>query len=112
MNHKKCRLFLWISFILFTLSVISVISSGILSYCEVKTEFPNNEDRRLSDELVAIAFVSIWMTIPCLASELSFIRSICKILKYRPTGYIKICYIISSISAFVAVSFFGLISLT
>lgn len=107
MKNKKSRLFLWISFTLFALSIIAVISSMIVSYYNVKTDFPN-DDRRVTEELVAIAFVDMWMAIPSLGSELSFIRSVYKILKHEPKGCVKTCYIISSLLAFLAFTFFHL----
>ena len=107
MKNKKSRLFLWISLSFFALTVIAVISSMIVSYYNVKTAFPN-DDRRVTDELVAIAFVGVWMAVPSLGSELSFIRSVYKMLKHEPKGCIKTCYIISSLLAFIAFAFFHL----
>ena len=105
MKNKKCRLFLLISFILFALSVIAVISSMIVSYYKVKTTFPG-DDMRLTDEVVAIAFTCIWMIIPSWGLELSFIRSVYKILKYKPNKWVRICYIISTFWAVFAVAFY------
>ena len=102
--NKKLRLFLFISFILFVLSIIAFICNMILSYYKVKTNF-TNDDMRLNDEVIAIVFVSIWMIFPCLGSELSLIRSIYKILKHKPNGYVKLCYILSASLAFFAFTF-------
>ncbi len=105
MKNKKCRSFLLVSFILFVLSVIAVISSMIVSYYKVKTGFPN-DDMRLTDEIVGIAFVCIWMIIPCWGLELSFIRSVYKMLKYKPNKWVRICYIISASLAVLSVAFY------
>ena len=101
MRNKKCYWFLWISFILFALSVIAVILNVVVSYYKVSSCF-SNDDMRITDELVAIVFVSIWMTIPTLGAELSFIRSVYKILKNKPKGWIKIFYISSASLATIA----------
>lgn len=108
MKNKRHGLFLWASFTLFALSVIVVILNMIVSYYKVKTEFPT-DDMRITDELVAIVLISVWIIIPSLASELSCIRSVYKILKYEPTGYVKLCYIISASLAFLSFSFQWLI---
>lgn len=114
MNSKKVRLFLWISFIIFALSVIAVVLSMIVSYYKVKTDFPN-DNMRVTNELVAMVIVSVCVIIPAFGSELSLIRSIYKILKHAPIGYVKVCYSISYLLAFLALAFlclmfFGLIS--
>ena len=104
MKSKKLYLFLLISFILFALSIITVIYSMIASYYEVKNNFPS-DGMRLTDEVATMVFVCIWMILPCLGAELSFIRSIYKIFKNKPIGYIKLCYILSTFLAFLAFTF-------
>ena len=107
-TNKKHSIFLLICIILFALSVIVIISNAIVSYFDVKNSFPN-DDRRMTDELVAIVFVTVWMTIPSLGAELSFIRSTYKIIKYEAKVYIKICYIISASLAAIAFTFYFLV---
>ena len=51
------------------------------------------------------AFFVMLIAIPFWGAELSFIRSVYKILKYRPKGKTKLCYIISSVTAFSAIAF-------
>lgn len=112
---KKRNLFLWLSFTVFILSVIAVILHMFFSYYQVKTDFPN-DTQRITDELVAMVFVSACITVPCLGSQLSCIRSIYKVFKHRPQGFVKICYVVSFVVAFLAFSFhwlnfFGFINL-
>ena len=109
MKNKKCRFFLFVSFLLFTLSVVAAISSMIVSYYKVKTGFPG-DDTRLTDEVVAIAFVCTWMIIPCWGLELSFIRSVYKMLKYKPNKLVRICYIISASLTVLSFAFYFAIS--
>ena len=110
MDNKKYRLFLLISFMFFVLSVIAVISSIFIPYYKIKSDFPNDA-RKIMVEVgfgLAMAFLLIP---PFWGSELSFIRSIYKILKHTPRKRIKICYIISSCLSLFAISFFLLASL-
>ena len=112
--NKKCRIFLIVSFALFVISVIAVISSIIVSYYEIKADFPDDNIRVMNDFGYGL-IIALALIFPFLGSELSCIRSIYKILKYKPKGCVKICYVISSLLAFLAVVFyyiasFGLIS--
>ena len=100
MNNKKCRLFLWVSLILFTCSVIVVLGCFIESYHQIKTD----PDLVTGDFLVVL-FFGILMVTPILAVEFSCIRSTYKILKYEPKGYVKISYMVSVILAFLTLVF-------
>ena len=101
---KKRNLFLWLSFTVFILSVIAVILHMVFSYYRVKTDFPN-DTQRITDELVAMVFVSACITVPCLGSQLSCIRSVYRTLKYKPRGVVKICWLVSAILSFSAFVF-------
>ena len=114
MKGKKCRIFLLVSFTLFAISVIAVISSLIFSYYQIKTDFPN-DDIKVANEFGFGLMIALYLISPFLGLELSCIRSTYKILKHEPRGYVKICYIISSFLAFWGFAFycfasFGLIS--
>lgn len=112
-KDKKCRLFLIISFIVFILSVIIIISSLFISYYKIKADFPNDYIK-VMEEFGFGLIVTFFIILPFWGTELSFIRSAYKILKHKPQGTIKICYIISSIlslfaAAFFCFAYFGLI---
>ena len=109
MNVKKCRVFLLISFILFILSVIAVISSIFISYYKIKSDFPNDA-RRVMEEFGFGLIMAFLLIPPFLGLELSFIRSTYKILKHKPQKCIKILYIISSCLSLFTISFFLLAS--
>ena len=109
MNNKKSRLFLWIGLALFAISVIAVIASIIASYYEIKADFPD-DDIRVMNEFGFGLFIASLLVFPFLGSELSCIRSIYKLLKYKTHGCVKVCYIVSSLLAFLAVVFFCLSS--
>ena len=100
--HKKSKLFLWMSFAIFALSVIAILLSVIASYSKIKTTF-SNDNAQVMNEFGLTLFLSVWAICPFLGSELSWIRSIYKILKYEPQGCVKKCYIISSALAVFAV---------
>ncbi len=110
MNDKKPRLFLWIGLALFAISVIVVIASIVMSYYRIKADFPDDAIRVMNEFSFGF-FIASLLVFPFLGSELSCIRSIYKLLKYKTQGSVKACYIISSLLAFLAAVFFCLTSL-
>lgn len=110
MDNKKRRLFLWIGFAVFAISVIAVAESIIDDYYNIKTAFPNNP-QRVMNEFGFSLFIGMCIIFPFLGAELSFIRSVYKMLKHNPKGCVKICYMISSCLAFLAFAFQCLISI-
>ena len=99
---KKNKLFLWISFAVFSLSVIAILLNLVASYCEIRSAFPN-DNIQVMNEFGLTLILAIILMCPFLGSELSVIRSVYKILKHNPNGNVKVCYIISSVLAFFAV---------
>ncbi len=104
MNNKKSRLFLWVSLAFFVLSVVAIIVCIIVSYYHIKADFPNDPDM-IMNEFAFSLFVSMLIIFPVFAVELSFIRSVYKLIKNEPKGYVKVCYIISSVLAFIAFTY-------
>lgn len=100
--QKKSKLFLWISFAIFSLSVIAILFNLIASYCEIRSAFPN-DNIQVMNEFGLTLILAIMLMCPFLGSELSLIRSVYKILKHNPNGSVKVCYIISSVLAFFGV---------
>ena len=108
MKSKKHTIFLIISFAIFMVSVIV----ALVYFCEAKAEL----DRILSEVtdtqfrvgLELSLFWSIFFTIGILGTELSFIRSVYKMLKYKPNKWGRICYIISVSLAILSIVFYCL----
>lgn len=98
---KKRGHFWWVGFTLFALSVIAFLFACIVGpYFELKDLPPDDHPMNVWSETV---FLNMLYFFPCLAIELSCIRSIYRILEYRPRGRIKACCVISAILAFSAV---------
>ncbi len=106
MKSKKHVIFLMICLALFAASIIAVT----VYFCEAKAEI----DRMLSEDtdtqfrfgLEMSFFFSVFFTIAVLGSELSFIRSVYKLLKHKPRERIRICYLVSATLAFLSVAFY------
>ena len=99
MKSKKIRLFLLVGFAVFAFSVIAFFRDVVSEYYKLQAEYPNDIERHR-----AFGFEAEIMSLivfPCWGAELSFIRSVYKILKHKPEGYVQICYTISAcIAAF------------
>ena len=106
MKIKKHTIFLFISLAAFIISAIM----AVIYYCESKSEI----DRLLTEDtdtqfrvgLELSLFFSIFFTVGVLGTELSFIRSVYKILKYNPNKWVRICYIISASLSVISVAFY------
>ena len=102
-RHKK---FLHISLIVFAISAVA----AIIYLCKEKS-YTDSLIAKDSDTLFRIGvqsgFDSIMFAIlGVLGLELSFIRSVYKILKHEPDGGTKWCYVISALIAVLAVALF------
>ena len=111
MKSKKHVIFLMISIALFVASVIAVI----VYFCEAKAELDRilseNTDTQFRFGLEMSLFFSMFFTIAVLGSELSFVRSVYKMLKHKPRRWIGICLLVSAILAFSSVAFYCLVVL-
>ena len=56
-------------------------------------------------------FFGVFFTIGALGTELSFIRSVYKMLKHKPKKWIGICYLVSAVLAFLSIAFYCLVVL-
>lgn len=98
MNNKKSRLFLWICLAIFALSAIAALIPIVETYCQLRQ---SNSDDHLGELMEFIALCAyVCLIVPALGSELSFIRSVYKILKHKPKGAVRICCLISAILSF------------
>ncbi len=104
---QKHRIFLWISLFLFVISVVVFMSNIITSYYSIKTDH-SNDDPLVADDFAFATFVYTAITVPILLSELSFIRSVYKTLKYKMRTPVRVCYIISTVLSFSVVIFYWL----
>ena len=111
MKIRKHTIFLMISLAVFVVSTIAVI----IYFCEATAELK----RILSEvtdtqERVGLEEGLVWsffFTVPVLGAELSFIRSVYKMLKHKPRKWVGICYLVSAVFAFLSVAFYCLVVL-
>ena len=111
MKSRKHTMFLMISLAVFVASVIAVI----LYYCEaiaelnrILSEVTDTQERVGLEEGV---FWSFFFTVAVLGAELSFVRSVYKMLKHKPRKWIGICYLVSAVLAVLSVAFYFLVVL-
>ena len=111
MKMEKHQLFLWISLVVFALSFVIFLVEIVSLYYEFKTTSstlsPNDLIRFEYAFVVELSWY-IMLGAPALLVELSCIRSVYRILKYEPHGFIRICWLISSILSFSAFVFLAL----
>ena len=108
MNTKKYRVFLWISLSFFALSLVVFFVKIVLLYYDFKatsSTLSPNDLVHFEYGFVIELFAHILLGIPSLLSELSCIRSVYRILKYRPRDTVRICLLISAILSFFAFVF-------
>ena len=111
MKSRKHTIFLMTSLAVFAASVIAVT----IYYCEAITELnrilSEVEDTQFRVGLEGELFWSIFFTVPVLGAELSFIRSVYKMLKHKPKKSVGICYWGSAFLAFLSIAFYCLVVL-
>ena len=108
MNNKKPRLFLWISLSFVALSFVTLLVKIALLYCEFKatsSTLSPNDLIHFEYGFVLELFACVLFGIPTLLLELCGIRSVYRILKYRPRNTAKIRLLISAILSFSAFAF-------
>ena len=111
MKSRKHTIFLMTSLAVFAASVIAVT----IYYCEAITELnrilSEVEDTQFRVGLEAGLVRSIFFTVAVLGAELSFIRSVYKMLKHKPRKLVGICYWGSVFFAFLSIAFYCLVVL-
>ena len=111
MKSRKHIIFLIISLAVFVASVIAVI----ICYCEAKTELnrilSEVEDTQFRVGLEEGLLWSFIFIVAVLGAELSFIRSVYKMLKHKPKKWVRICYLVSALFAFLSIAFYCLVAL-
>ena len=100
MKSRKHTIFLVISLAVFLASTIAVTIYYGKAITELNRILSEVEDTQFRVGLEEGLVWSIFFTVAVLGAELSFIRSVYKILKDKPRGWIKVCYIISAFLAF------------
>ena len=111
MKSRKHTMFLMISLAVFVASVVAVILYYCEAIAELKRILSEVEDTQFRVGLEEGLIWSFFFTVAVLGAELSFIRSIYKMLKHKPRKWVGICYIISAVVAFLAVAFYCLVVL-
>ena len=107
MNNKKAKIFLLVGLICFVLIAIVIIISIRLADYREEQSLANAPNRPEFGGIIMCIAICI-IIIPGLATMLSGIRSTYKLLKYKPQGKVKICYLISASVAFLALISVGL----
>ena len=111
MKSKKHAIFLMVSFALFMASVIAVIVYFGEAKAELDHILSENTDTQFRFGLEMSLFLSMFFTVAVLGAELSFIRSVYKMLKHKPRKWIGICYFVSAVLAVLSVAFYCLVVL-
>ena len=108
MKTKKHTVFLLISLAVFIASVIVVV----VDYLEAKANIYNTpyvaSDTQLRVGLELSLFWCTFFISAVLGAELSFIRSVYKMLKFKPNKWVRLCYIISASLALLSITFYCL----
>ena len=103
MNNKKAKIFLCVGLICFLLTTIGVIIYNKLEYDRIQEAYTNDWYEIKIQNAMRLLMLC-WVIIPGLLVELSGIRSTYKLLKHKPKGNVKICYLISASLAFLAIA--------
>lgn len=90
MGKKGRTVFLAISFTVFAKSFLPPLVS-LIGAMVTGTSDPNK-----AGNIVALQSYPFFAALPLYAEELVWIRSTYKLLKHRPTGLVKVCYLLSS----------------
>ena len=110
-KRRKHTIFLMISLAVFVVSVIAVT----VYFCEAKAELDRilseNTDTQFRVGSEESLIWSMFFTVAVLGAELSFIRSVYKMLKHKPRKLVGICYLISTFFAFLSIAFYCLVVL-
>ena len=109
MKIKKHTLFLLTSLAILSVVAIFVIVSICQAQAEVDSLLATNSDTQYRVGLELSLFFSAFFVAVAFGIALSFVRSVYKILKYKPIGWIKVCYIISASLAFLSIVFYILL---
>ena len=100
MKEKKHKKFLFISLAVVLVSVIVFTVFYFLAKIEADKLMAQDIDTQFRFGLgMSLIFGAIF-AVGALGLELTFIRSVYKMLKYKPKGVIRICYVISAFLAF------------
>ena len=111
MKIKKHTLFLRISLAIFLFTAII----SIIYLCKTEAEINRTlETDHSTSSMVSLGLSSFfnWLGVAgFLGTELSFIRSVYKMLKHQPRKWVGICYLVSTVLAFLSVDFYCIVVL-
>jgi len=111
MKSKKHTVFLMIGLVVFVSSVIVATIYCCKAKSYIDSILAKDTDTQLRMGLELSLFWSMFFVFGILGTELSFIRSVYKMLKYKPIKWVRICYIISASLAVLIVAFCCLVAL-
>ena len=110
-KYRKHTIFLIISFAVFVASVIAVITYYCKAVRELERILSEVTDTQFRVGIEEGLVWSFFFTVAVLGAELSFIRSVYKMLKHKPKKWGRLCYLISALLAFLSVAFYCLVAL-
>ena len=108
MKSKRHTIFLLLSLVVFFVSVIVAIVYCCAAKAHINEILSEVTDTQFRVGLELSLFWSMFFVVAILGAELSFIRSVYKMLKHKPNKWGRTCYIISASLAFLAVAFYCL----
>ena len=110
MKEKKHKKFLFISLAVFLVSVIVFTVFYFLAKIEADKLMAQDNDTQFQFGLGMSLILGAIFAVGALGLELTFIRSVYKMLKHKPKGIIRICYVISAFLAFLGfILYLGLV---
>ena len=104
-------MFLMISLAVFVASLIAVVLYYCEAIAELKRILSEVNDTQYRVGIEEGVFLSFFFTVAVLGAELSFVRSVYKMLKHKPRKWTEICYLASAVLAFLSVAFYCLVVL-
>ena len=108
MKSRKHIMFLLIGLAVFVISAIMAVIYYYDAKIEIDCLLSEVPDTQMRFGLEMSLFLSMFFTVAVLGTEISFIRSVYKMLKYKPNKWVRLCYIISASLAVLSVTFYCL----
>ena len=109
MKSRKHIMFLLIGLAVFVISAIMAVIYYYDAKIEIDCLLSEVPDTQMRFGLELSLFFGVFFAVGVLGTELSFIRSVYKMLKYKPSNkWVRVCYIISAFLAVLSVAFYCL----
>ena len=110
MKVKKHTIFLLISLALFLVSIIITVVDYCAAVAEMNKVLSEVNDTQMKVGLQSALLGNMFFSVGIWGAELSFVRSVYKILKHNPKGRTRIYYIISASLAFLVIAIYYIVA--